>query len=79
LISDYICDLEATVLVVSSKHHVKEEKSYGQNSYDQNNYGGGNQVTIAIQITYNLQLQGGYGQSNYGGGNQVTISIQCTV
>jgi hypothetical protein len=75
VIDDYICDLEATVLVVSSKHHVKEEKSYGgdqsyggNQGYGQNNYG--NQGGYEQNNYGGGNQGGGYGQNNYGGGNQ---------
>jgi len=67
VIDDYVCDLEATILVVSSKHHVKEEKSYTKpTSY------GGNQQSQG----YNQQSSYGESQGNnynsggnsYGGG-----------
>ncbi|KAI6176380.1 hypothetical protein M3Y97_00791800 [Aphelenchoides bicaudatus] len=60
IVDDYICDLEATILVVSSKHHVKEEKPYGGDK----NYGGNQGGNYGGQ-------QGGYGgQNNYNqGGN----------
>jgi len=59
VIDDYICDLEATILVVSSKHHVKEEKSYSEKP----TYGSGN--NNYAPSGYGTTPQQGYG--NQGG------------
>jgi hypothetical protein len=69
IVLDYVCDLEATILVVSSKHHVKDEKSYGKgNNYSPAGYGNGGQQQ------YDQQQYGNGGQQQYDqqqyGGNQ---------
>jgi len=70
VIDDYVCDLEATILVVSSKHHVKEEKSHGQQYGGNQNYGGGNQGYGGNQQYGGGNQQYGGGNQQYGGGNQ---------
>jgi len=63
IVDDYVCDLEATILVVSSKHHVKEDKSYSNN----NNYGGNNNYGSNGGSYGNSG--GSYGNSGGGYGN----------